>query len=74
MRWRATNGAWLELGRLAALIDEVSLEPDGDRLRIVLKGNLAGMLRLPQNDKRPSETDDLLDQTLLFPGAGFEPF
>jgi len=56
------------------LIDEVSLEPDGDRLRIVVKGNLAGMLRLAQNDKRPSETDDLLDQTLLFPGAGFEPF
>jgi hypothetical protein len=36
--------------------------------------NVAGMLRLAQNDKRPSETDDLLDQTLLFPGAGFEPF
>jgi hypothetical protein len=41
--------------------DEVSLEPDGDKLRIVLKGHLAGMLRLVQQNKRSSETDDLVD-------------
>ncbi len=55
------------------LIDEVSLEPEGNQLRIVLKGNLAGMLRLAQENKRPSETDDLLDQIQLVAGGGFEP-
>ena len=54
---------------IRGLIDEVSLEPDGDRLRIILKGNLAGMLRLAHESKRPSETDDLLDQILLVAGA-----
>ena len=58
---------------IRGLIDEVSLEPHGDRLRIILKGNLAGMLRLAHESKRPSETDDLLDQILLVAGAGFEP-
>lgn len=50
------------------LIDEVTLEPEGDQ-RIVLKGNLAGMLRLAQQNKRPSETDGLLDQIVLVAGA-----
>ena len=59
--------------RLRGLIDEILLEPKGDHLGIVLKGNLAGMLRLAQNNKRPSETDDLLDQIQLVAGAGFEP-
>ena len=44
---------------IRGLIDEVSLEPEGDHLRIIQKGNLAGMLRLAQQNKRPSETDDL---------------
>jgi len=39
------------------------------RARIILKGNLAGMLRLAQENKRPSETDDLLDQIQLVAGA-----
>jgi len=33
------------------------------------RGNQAGMLRLAQNNKRPSETDDLLDQIQLVAGA-----
>ena len=59
--------------RIRGLIDEILLKPKGDQLSIVLKGNLAGMLRLAQNNKRPSETDDLLDQIQLVAGAGFEP-
>src|SRR5262245_25740815 len=55
--------------QVRGLIDEISLEPRGDRLGIVLKGNLAGMLRLAQNNKRPSETDDLLEQIQLVAGA-----
>jgi site-specific DNA recombinase len=58
---------------IRGLIDEVSLEPAGGQLRSILKGNLAGMPRLAQENKRPSETDDLLDQILLVAGAGFEP-
>ena len=59
--------------RIRGLIDEISLHPQGKGLGIVLKGNLAGMLRLAQNNKRPSETDGLLDQIQLVAGAGFEP-
>jgi hypothetical protein len=54
---------------IRGLLDAVCLEPDGNHLRIVLKGNLAGMLRLAQKTKRSSETDDLLDQILLVAGA-----
>ena len=31
---------------LRGLIDEITLDPQGDRLQITLKGNLAGMLRI----------------------------
>jgi hypothetical protein len=31
------------------------------------------MLKVAQNEKRPSETDDLLDQIQMVAGAGFEP-
>ena len=55
------------------LLDTIMLEPQADHLRIVLKGNLAGMLRLAQENKRPSEIDDLLDQVQVVAGAGFEP-
>jgi hypothetical protein len=47
----------------------VALEPDGNQLRIILKGNLAGMLTVARDKKRPSETDDLLDQIQLVAGA-----
>jgi site-specific DNA recombinase len=70
---KATSEAWQEREAIRGLIDEVSLEPADDQLRIILKGNVAGMLRLAQENKRPSETDDLLDQIMLVAGAGFEP-
>jgi hypothetical protein len=41
--------------RMRGLIDEILLEPHGARLGVVLKGTLAGMLRLARNNKRPSE-------------------
>jgi site-specific DNA recombinase len=58
---------------IRGLIEAIELKPDGSTLGITLKGNLAGMLTLAQNKKRPSETDDLLDQVQLVAGAGFEP-
>jgi hypothetical protein len=55
--------------QIRGLIDEITLEPHVDELRIVLKGNLSGMLRLAENSKRPSETDDLPDPIKLVAGA-----
>ena len=54
-------------------MDEIVLQPDSGELKILLKGNLAEMLRLASNKKRPSGTDGLMDQLLLVAGAGFEP-
>jgi site-specific DNA recombinase len=54
---------------IRGLIDAIALEPDGDQLRITLKGNLAGMLTVAGDKKRPPETDDLLDQIQLVAGA-----
>jgi hypothetical protein len=55
--------------RLRGLIDEILLEPHGDHLGIVLKGNLARMLRPAHNNKRPSETAGLLEPIRLVAGA-----
>ena len=45
------------------------LEPDGDRLNITLKGDLAGMLSAARDSKRSPETGDLLVQIKLVAGA-----
>jgi hypothetical protein len=37
--------------RIRGLIDEISLEPQGDHLGIVLKGNLAGMCGWPKTTR-----------------------
>jgi hypothetical protein len=51
----AASEAWHEPREaIRGLIGEVSVEPAGDQPRIILKGNLAGMLRLAQESKRPS--------------------
>ncbi|MEO8519955.1 MAG: recombinase family protein, partial [Acidobacteriota bacterium] len=58
---------------IRALIEAIMLEPDGDRLNITLKGDLAGMLSAARDSKRSPETGDLLVQIKLVAGAGFEP-
>ena len=55
------------------LIDTILLEPDGDQLKITLKGDLAGMLSAARDSKRSPDTGDLLLQIKLVAGAGFEP-
>jgi site-specific DNA recombinase len=55
------------------LIEAIVLEPDGDELKITLKGDLAGMLSVARDSKRSPETGDLLVQIKLVAGAGFEP-
>ena len=58
---------------IRALIETILLEPDGDELKITLKGDLAGMLSAARDSKRSPETGDLLVQIKLVAGAGFEP-
>ena len=58
---------------IRALIEAIVLEPDGERLKITLKGDLAGMLSAARDSKRSPDTGDLLVQIKLVAGAGFEP-
>jgi hypothetical protein len=54
---------------IRALIETILLEPDGDELRITLKGDLEGMLIAARDSKRSPETGDLLVQIKLVAGA-----
>jgi site-specific DNA recombinase len=58
---------------IRALIETILLEPDGERLKITLKGDLAGMLSAARDSKRSPDTGDLMVQIKLVAGAGFEP-
>jgi site-specific DNA recombinase len=58
---------------IRALVEAILLEPDGERLKITLKGDLAGMLSAARDTKRSPDTGDLLVQIKLVAGAGFEP-
>ncbi len=58
---------------IRALIETILLEPDGDKLKITLKGDLAGMLSAAKDSKRSPDSGDLLVQIKLVAGAGFEP-
>jgi hypothetical protein len=54
----AASEAWHEpCEAIRGLIGEVSVEPAGDQPRIILKGNLAGMLRLAQENKSRRRID-----------------
>jgi hypothetical protein len=54
---------------IRALIETILLEPDGDELKITLKGDLAGMLSSARDSKRSPDTGDLLVQIKLVAGA-----
>ena len=58
---------------IRALIETILLEPEGDELKITLKGDLAGMLNAARDSKRSPDTGDLMVQIKLVAGAGFEP-
>ena len=45
------------------------LEPDGERLNITLKSDLAGMLSAARDSKRSPDTGDLMVQIKLVAGA-----
>jgi len=54
---------------IRALIESILLEPDGDELKITLKGDLAGMLSAARDSKRSPDTGDLMVQIKLVAGA-----
>jgi site-specific DNA recombinase len=54
---------------IRGLVDAIVLEPDDDQLKVLLKGNLAGMLGAALDSKRSPETGDLLVQIELVAGA-----
>ena len=54
---------------IRALVEAIVLEPDGERLRITLKGDLAGMLSAARDSKRSPDTGDLLVQIKLVAGV-----
>lgn len=74
--WRISTGEGSGLceaperedGRLGAttairgLIEAILLEPEGEQLKITLKGRLAGMLSAARDNKRSPETGDILVQ------------
>ena len=54
---------------IRALVEAIVLEPDGDQLKITLKGDLAGMLNAARDSKRSPDTGDLLVPVQLVAGA-----
>ena len=55
---------------IRALVEAIVLEPDGERLKITLKGDLAGMLSAARDTKRSPETGDLMVQNRVGCGGG----
>ena len=58
---------------LRVLVQAIPLTPQGEKLGIELRGDLAAMLGAAQNAKRSPETGDLSLQVVMVAGAGFEP-
>ena len=58
---------------LRVLVQAIILTPQGDKLGVELRGDLAAMLGAAQNAKRSPETGDLSLQVKVVAGAGFEP-
>jgi hypothetical protein len=54
---------------IRGLIEAILLEPDGEQLKITIKGDLAGMLSAARDSKRSPETGDLLVQIQMVAGA-----
>jgi site-specific DNA recombinase len=54
---------------IRALIEAILLEPDGDKLKITLRGDLAGMLSAARDSKRSPDTGDLMVQIKLVAGV-----
>ena len=54
---------------LRSLIDAIVLVPEGRELKIELRGDLAGILKVAANEKSPSGTDGLVSQVEMVAGT-----
>ncbi len=55
---------------IRALVEAIVLEPDGERLNITLKGDLAGMLSAARDSKRSPDAGDLMGPNKVGCGGG----
>ena len=59
---------------IRSLVDEIVLTPENDDLRVDLKGDLAAILTIAQNGRKPATISrDGLEQIKMVAGVGFEP-
>ena len=58
---------------IRGLVDTITLTPDGEGLRVELRGELAAMLALASDSKKPGGEARLLEQIKVVAGTGFEP-
>ena len=58
---------------IRSLVDEIILTPEENRLRINLNGEIAAILALASNSKKPAAARDGLEQVKMVAGVGFEP-
>ncbi len=58
---------------IRALIEAIVFQPDGDQLKITLKGDLAGMLSAARDSKRSPDTGDLMVQISWLRGGDLNP-
>jgi site-specific DNA recombinase len=58
---------------IRSLVEAIVLEPDGERLNITLRGDLAGMLSAARDSKRSPDSGDLLVQIKLVAGGDLNP-
>ena len=65
----ALRGECVATTAIRGSIEAILLEPDGEQLKITLKGNLGGMLSAARDGKRSPETGDLLVQIQMVAGA-----
>lgn len=54
---------------LRSLIDAIVLVPEGSELKIELRSDLAGILKVAANEKSPSEMDGLVSQVEMVAGT-----
>ena len=60
---------------IRSLIDEIRLIPEDGHLRVELRGELASVLALAANGKKPGDLSaaGLAEQIKMVAGVGFEP-
>jgi hypothetical protein len=54
---------------IRSLVDEIRLVPEGDHLRLDLRGELAGILALTSDSKKPAAVGDGLEQIKVVAGT-----